>query len=160
MRKLSGLEWEVANRFLLQASEIALGSTCLRRQCGSVIVYDGEIIGSGFNSPPGGLESQRRCSADKAAYHTKVTDKTCCVHAEQRAVLDALKNPAKLAGATIYFASLGDDRKISPSGDPYCTLCSKLCLDVGIAEFVLMQADGIFSYETAEYNYISYKFHE
>jgi hypothetical protein len=26
------------------------------------------------------------------SYHRKVTDKTCCIHAEQRALFDALKN--------------------------------------------------------------------
>jgi hypothetical protein len=35
-------------------------------------------------------ENQRRCSNDKDKYNKKVTDKTCCVHAEQRAIMNAL----------------------------------------------------------------------
>jgi deoxycytidylate deaminase len=159
MKKLSGLEWEVAHGFLSHASKVADKSTCSRSKCGSVIVEDFVIIGSGYNSPPGSMDSQRRCLLDKEQYHKKVTDKTCCVHAEQRAVLDALAhNPARLQGSTIYFARLGSDGKISASGKPYCTICSKLCLDVGIAKFVLRHEEGIFSYEMEEYNDISFKY--
>ena len=34
----------------------------------------------------------KRCTCDKASYHRKVTDKTCCIHAEQRAIMNALRN--------------------------------------------------------------------
>ena len=130
MRYLSGDEQQQALAYINQAAEIALQSTCERARCGSVIVENDEIIGSGFNSPPGHLESQRRCSCEKSSYHKKVTDKTCCIHAEQRAIMNALiDNPDKIIGSRLYFIRLDEEGKPSKAGKPYCTICSKMSLD-------------------------------
>lgn len=143
------------------AAEVAGKATCGRSKCGSVIVRDGEIIGEGFNSPAGDREDQRRCGVEKSSYHTKVTDKTCCVHAEERAIMDALRrHPHKVSGSMLYFVRLDEDGRPKLSGRPYCTICSKLALDVGIAEFVLRHEDGIIAYPTDEYNGLSYEFSE
>lgn len=107
MKYLSGKEEKEALAYINEAARVALESTCNAAHCGSVIVQNDEIIGRGFNSPPLNLESQRRCEHSKDSYHPKVTDKTCCVHAEQRAIMDALKkNPDKLAGSRLYFVRL------------------------------------------------------
>lgn len=114
-----------------RAVEVAKKATCGRSKCGSVIVRDGKIIGEGFNSPALSLESRRRCACAKSDLHPKVTDKTCCVHAEQRAIMDALaKNPEKIKGSTLYFIRLDDEGFPKRSGEPYCTICSKMSLDV------------------------------
>lgn len=148
-------------RWVQAATEVAKSATCGRSKCGSVIVKDGEVVGEGFNSPAGNLESQRRCGVEKSSYHTKVTDKTCCVHAEERAIMDALRrHPHKVSGSTLYFIRLDEDGKPKFSGRPYCTICSKLALDAGIAEFVLWHEEGITAYPTDEYNDLSYKFFE
>lgn len=148
-------------RWVQSATEVAKSATCGRSKCGSVIVKDGEIIGEGFNSPAGNLESQSRCGVEKSSYHIKVTDKTCCVHAEERAIMDALRrNPEKLPGSTLWFIRLDEDGKPKFSGRPYCTICSKLALDAGIAEFVLWHEEGITAYPTDEYNDLSYEFAE
>ncbi len=137
----------------------ALKSTCLRSKCGSVIIKNGKIIGKGFNSPPGNLESQRKCLTEKEQYDKKITDKTCCVHAEQRAIIDASsKNSEELKGSVIYFIRLDKNENPTKSKDPYCTHCSKLALDTGISEFVLWHEDGIFSYGTEEYNLLSFDY--
>ena len=75
-----------------EAVKEALKSTCLRSKCGSVIIKNGKIIGKGFNSPPKNLESQRKCLQNKKEIDEKVADKTYCVHAEQRAIINALEN--------------------------------------------------------------------
>ncbi len=124
-----------------------------------LIVKLDKIIGSGFNGLPQNLESQRRCSYLKESYHEKVTDKTCCVHAEQRAIMDALrKNPDKLSGSRLYFVRLDDCGKPLRAGEPYCTICSKMVLDVGIDEFVLWHEKGICVYDSGEYNLLSFQF--
>jgi deoxycytidylate deaminase len=39
-----------------------------------------------------------------------VTDKTCCIHAEQRAIMNALRNhPNEIEGADLYFMRLDKD---------------------------------------------------
>ena len=142
-----------------QAAEIAQKASCERSKCGCVIVKDGEIIGQGFNSPPQHLESQRRCHCDKEQYHRKVTDKTCCIHAEQRAILDALKFASdKLIGSDLYFIRLDQEGKLAKSGNPYCTICSKMALEVGIKTFHLWHSEGIVAYDTEEYNILSYQY--
>lgn len=154
-------EMHEAETFLHESEQIALHSTCLRSRCGSVIVQRGEVIGKGYNSPPDDSDSQRRCLNDKQIYHSKVTDKTCCVHAEQRAIIDALRhNPDALHGSRLYFIRLNEEDKASRAGRPYCTICSKMALDVGIQEFVLWHEEGVAVYDTAEYNTLSFNYSE
>ena len=76
-----------------------------------------------------------------------------------RAIMDALKNnPRKIAGSRIYFIRLDIDGKMAKSGKPYCTICSKMSLDAGIGEFVLLHEEGICVYEAEEYNTLSYDY--
>jgi len=161
VRRLSGDEEKKALQHIAKAAQTALNSTCARFRCGSVIVKNDEIIGSGFNSPPKEREEQRRCSCPKDAYHKKVTDKTCCVHAEQRAIMDALRrNSDKIAGSRLYFIRLDENGKPSRAGKPYCTICSKMALDSGVNDFVLWHADGICVYDAGEYNLLSFEYRE
>lgn len=161
MRYLSNNEEKKALEYIDKASQIALSSTCECSHCGSVIVKGDKIIGMGFNSPPQNKEEQRRCSYSKDSYHKKVTDKTCCVHAEQRAIMDALRNnPDKIIGSRLYFIRLEDKGTPSRSGNPYCTICSKMALDVGIEEFVLWHKKGVCVYDTNKYNALSFQYKE
>jgi len=145
--------------FIEEAVKVAKQSSCERAKCGSVIVKENEIIGQGFNSPPNNLESQKRCNNNKDNYHKKVTDKTCCIHAEQRAIMNALKtNPEKLKNSKLYFIRLNENNEKEYAGNPYCTICSKMALDTGIKEFILMHKDGIKIYKTDEYNSLSYNY--
>ena len=73
--------------------------------------------------------------------------------------MDALrKNPDKLLGSKLYFVRLNNDKTPSRAGEPYCTICSKMALDVKISEFVLWYDKGICVYDTDEYNTISFQF--
>ncbi|KKP91762.1 MAG: CMP/dCMP deaminase zinc-binding protein [Parcubacteria group bacterium GW2011_GWA1_36_12] len=161
MRILKEKEEQEAEYFLEQAIIEAKKSTCERSKCGSIIVKDNQIIGRGYNSPANQLESQRRCQNKKEDYHKKVTDKTCCIHAEQRAIINALKkNLDKLTDSILYFIRLDNNNNPQVAGKPYCTICSKLALDTGIKEFILVHEEGIKLYNTEEYNSISYEYKE
>lgn len=119
---LSGLDEIIGQKWLDQAAEIALQATCNRSKCGCVIISNSKCIGIGYNTPPNNLESQRRCSYSKDGYHKKVTDKTCCIHAEQRAIMDALRNhPDKIVGSRLYFIRLDKENKPSFVGNPFGT---------------------------------------
>jgi len=161
MKYLLGYEEKEAMKFLDEAVSMARSATCERSRCGSVIVKDGEIIGRGFNSPPRSDETQRRCHTKKDTYHKKVTDKTCCIHAEQRAITDSLKrNSDKIDGSRLYFVRLDNNGDKQRSGEPYCTICSKMALDADISEFVLWQDKGVCVYNTDEYNRLSFEYNE
>lgn len=73
--------------------------------------------------------------------------------------MDALKrNSLKIPGSTLYYCRLGKDGKLATSGEPWCTICSKMALDAGIADFVLMKNEGYAVYGTEEYNTLSYAY--
>jgi len=160
---MSNDELTTAGPWLQKAEEMAQRATCTRAHCGAVIVADNTIIGTGYNSPPGECEAERRCSNDKTLYDRKVTDKTCCIHAEQRAVMDALRtHPDKLAGATLYYVGLLPDGALRCGDDDprlYCTLCAKMMHEVGIATFVLKTKEGAVSVRQDEYVGSSYEYH-
>jgi deoxycytidylate deaminase len=145
---------------LSECVAVAQQATCARSKCGSIIVTTtGEVIGRGYNSPPNECEAQRRCKNEKSMYHQKVTDKTCCIHAEQRALCDALRNsPESIHGATLYFIRLDADGNAQYAGKPYCTICSKMALDCGVAYFALWRKEGWERYDTETYNTLSYGF--
>lgn len=148
------------SRWSDEVKKVALLATCRRVKCGAIIVKDGEIIGTGYNSPPGNSETERRCKTSKSEYDQKVTDKTCCVHAEQRAIMDALSRHAnKLSGSQMYFIGFrpnGELRLDNGKIKLYCTICTKMMFDVGISEFILMSSDGFVSYSADAYNRLSY----
>lgn len=159
MRYLEGTELRVARKFLEEAQREARKSTCKSRKCGAVIVRNHMVVGRGFNSPPKDLESQRRCGANKGSLDSKVTDATCCIHAERRAVSSAIKKRSTTAnGSTMYFTSVDDDGKRIHSGKPYCTDCSKMALDEGVSEWVLEHSWGTILYGAEEYNELSYNY--
>jgi deoxycytidylate deaminase len=159
MRFLSGRENEEALYYLKEAEKVAKESMCLRSKCGSVITKGGQIIGRGYNSPPKNQKTAR-CTKGDLPEDFK-SDKTCCVHAEQRAVMNALRgNPDKLPGSRLYFIRLDMNDNILKAGKPYCTICSKMALDAGVSEFVLWHEEGIAVYDTDEYNRLSFAYSE
>lgn len=150
------------NEWFEKARVVAQEALCLRAKCGAVIVADSVIIGSGYNAPPQDDMTNAKCSdgeynrAKKPKY-----DLTCCVHAEWRAIIDVLKNhPKEIQGSTLYYVRTDEEGDIKPSGEPFCTVCSRLALDVGIAQFWLMHEGGSKRYDTKEYNQLSYNYHK
>lgn len=143
------------------AGECAKRSTCKKDFCGAVIVKDGRVIGEGWNTPAGNREDQRMCEVvDYDWMKKKKADKTCCMHAEWRAIIDVLRrHPNDIAGSILYFTRVDGDGKLLKSGEPYCTVCSRLTLDVGIAQFALWHESAIRLYDAEEYNRLSYTFH-
>lgn len=141
-----------------QAIEEAKKATCERRKCGSVVVsVDGEILGRGWNGPPAGDEAQRRCGRKSELHLEFKSDKTCCPHAEWRAIFAALRTrPDDIVGATLYFAAVDEVGNHVFVGEPYCTICSKIALDVGLSWFGLWHETGIRLYGTREYNDVSF----
>ena len=146
--------------YFKEAGRVAEKALCLRDKCGAVIVVSGEIIGKGYNAPPLDDIDYRKCHLELAESMKPKSDRTCCMHAEWRAILDALPT-GKIIDSTLYFVRVDDEGSIKESnGIPYCTVCSRLALDTGIAYFGLWTNEGAKMFETKEYNEISYQFHK
>lgn len=90
MEILTGAAEEEAKQWMYKAATVAAQARCLRALCGSVIVKDGEIIGSGYNAPP--LDCAIEHCDKKERPEGFKSDASCCVHAEQRAIDDALRH--------------------------------------------------------------------
>ena len=144
--------------YFYEAIEEAKKATCERRKCGSVVVSaTGEVIGRGWNGPPVGDEAQRRCGRKAELHPDFKSDKTCCPHAEWRAIFEAMKNRSvEVEGATLYFAAVDEAGNHVFAGAPYCTICSKMVFDVGLKWFGLWHEAGIRMYDTREYNDVSF----
>ena len=157
MKILTDEEEKEAVRWFREAAGVAVKSLCLRRKCGSVVVKNGKIIGAGFNSPPQNKTELRICLDEYEIPAGFRHDRTCCVHAEQRAISEAVRGGEDMNGARIYFADVDSDGNMLRANTPKCTICSRAALDVGIAEFYLYGDDGVRSYPTDEYNRLSYE---
>ena len=161
MRRVEGAELEAILPHFEAAAEIAVRALCLRARCGSVIVKDGIIIGSGYNAPPLEDEQNRTCNSAWDYAKKPKFDLTCCIHAEWNAILDACKrHPAKIQGSTLYFMRVDEQGNFTDAGEPYCTTCSRLTLQSGVGEFALWNAGGAAIYDTTEYNHRSYAFYD
>ncbi len=143
------------------AAKSAQKSLCLRDKCGAAIVLNGKVIAEGYNAPPQDSLDNQKCGYDFPVAHRKKpkSDCTCCMHAEWRAIMDALKAGVDLAGSTLYFTRVDDQGQILFSGEPYCTVCSRLALDAGISFWALWHDPEPMLYDAQEYNDLSYAFH-
>jgi deoxycytidylate deaminase len=158
MRRIEGDEFLAIRPYFELAAKVASDASCLRAKCGSVVIKDSIVIGSGFNSPALNNEEQRLCEANMDISIKPKYDKTCCIHAEWRAVLDACKtNTEKLAGSVLYFMRIDNNGDFTDAGDPFCTTCSRLTMEAGIGEFALYNQDGADIYPLDEYNKKSYE---
>ena len=148
--------------WFLEAERVARNALCQRAKCGAVIVSaNGELIGEGYNAPPRNDLLAAKCGEEFDRSKKPKYDITCCVHAEWRAMSDALANhPQEIIGATLYYVRLGEDGVRRPSRLPFCTVCSRLALDLRLARFGLWHENDIVLYDTKDYNDLSYAFHK
>ena len=151
---------EFTERLINMLKFHARNSSCTRSRCGAIIMKNNLVIATGYNSQP--LNHCGKCFKEELAPGFK-SDKTCCVHAEQRAIMNGLKeNPAHMKGSTLYFLRIDIDGYAKASGEPYCSICSKMALDAGIKYFALWRsAPGVpkwHLYETEEYNHLTFQY--
>jgi dCMP deaminase len=106
--------------FMNLASDLAKRSHCIKAQVGAVLVKDTRIISIGYNGPPAGTHN---CDEEWPEQGCPRDSKGSCslaLHAEENAILFAVKNGAQLEGATLYTT-------LSP-----CLSCARLIFSSGI----------------------------
>lgn len=160
MRVLKAKSKAEALNYLCLAEKEARRSICKNARNGAVIRNGRIVIGRGFNSPPLNKEEFRTCLDEYSIPKKKVKfDRTCCVHAEWRAVMDALKNhPKSIKGSKLYHVRLDEKGNAMKMDKPFCTTCSRIILDSGVGEFVARHKKGVVAFSTGEFNRLSYKF--
>jgi len=137
------------------AAEEAERSGCKKSKRGSIVVKNGRIIGRGYVKPT----IEKLCNpCIRENVHTNGQLELCCaIHAEQLAILDALKSGESLEGAAIYHIKVKNG-EIRPAKNLSCTICSRMILEVGIKEFILLFEDGYRAYTAEEANKLSFDY--
>jgi len=106
--------------FMNLALDLAKRSHCIKAQVGAVLVKDTRIISIGYNGPPADTHN---CDEEWPEHGCPRDSKGSCslaLHAEENAILFAVKNGAQLEGATLYTT-------LSP-----CLSCARLIFSSGV----------------------------
>jgi len=147
-------EIEEIKKYMEIAAEEAKKSTCKKSQRGAVIVKDGKIIGKGYNKVT--IEDLcNPCIRENINDNSRV-ELCSAIHAEQMAIIDAVKSGESLEGSRMYHIKLKNGEP-KPSGKPSCTVCSRMLYVAGI-ELVLWHEDGYAIYTPEELNRLSFEY--
>lgn len=106
--------------FMKLASDLSARSHCVKAQVGAVLTKDTRIISIGYNGPPAGTHN---CDEEWPETGCPRDSKNSCslaLHAEENAILYAVKNGAALEGSTLYLT-------LSP-----CISCARIIYSSGI----------------------------
>jgi dCMP deaminase len=114
--------------FMELAVNLAKRSHCIKRHVGAVLAKDTRIISIGYNGPPSGTHN---CDVEWPATGCPRDSKGGCslaIHAEQNAILYAVKNKTSVEGATLYIT-------LSP-----CLACSRIIYSMGISSVIYLNS--------------------
>jgi len=114
--------------FMELAVNLAKRSHCIKRHVGAVLTKDTRIISIGYNGPPAGTHN---CDEEFPETGCALDSKGSCslaIHAEQNAILYAVKNNASVEGSTLYVT-------LSP-----CLACSRIIYSMGIIKVIYLKS--------------------
>ena len=148
------------NKYLDIAEHVARNSTCLRANCGSIIVKDDEVISYGYNEVPHGRSTCGElgyCIKEKLNIPQGEGYSKCrAICSEQNAIIRA--NPEELVDATLYLVGLDpktNDYIIDPKP---CCVCERFIINARIKEvyvrlnkkdYKLLEAKDFVDYDTS-----------
>ncbi len=155
MRYATKDEAKDMKKFIEIAAEEAKKSTCKKSQRGVVIVSNGEIIGRGYNKPT--IEKLCDPCIRENIKENRRVELCSAIHAEQMAILDALKKCKNLEDSRMFHVAVKDG-KMKFSEDTSCTVCSRIVLEAGIKDFVLLHKKGFAIYPADEFNKLSFDY--
>lgn len=114
--------------FMDLAVNLAKRSHCVKAQVGAVLTKDTRIISIGYNGPPSGTHN---CDVEFPIDGCERDSKGSCslaLHAEQNAILYAVKNGSSIEGSTIYVT-------LSP-----CIACARVIFTMKVAKVVYLNS--------------------
>lgn len=135
------------NYYLDIAQAVAGRGTCLRRNFGSIIVKNDQILSTGYTGAPRG---RRNCSDLGYCLREKLNiprgeryELCRSVHAEANAIINAARS--EMIGATLYL--VGRDAKtgeLVPDANS-CSMCKRLIINAGISRVVVRNTPNDFT---------------
>ena len=114
--------------FMELAVNLAKRSHCIKRHVGAVLVKDTRIISIGYNGPPAGTHNCDEEFADKGCSRDSKGSCSLAIHAEQNAILYAVKNNTSVDDSTLYVT-------LSP-----CLSCARIIFSMGIKSVVYLKS--------------------
>jgi len=106
--------------FMNLALDLSKRSHCVKAHVGAVLTKDTRIISIGYNGPPKNTHNCDEEWPDTGCARDSKGSCSLALHAEENAILFAVKNGANLEGATLYTT-------LSP-----CIACARLIFSAGI----------------------------
>lgn len=149
-----------AAQALQRAIEMAVTRPLCQKSHRGVILFHPDRDGCtlAVNGPPRGF----KCDGSPAC---RAACRDVAVHAEARAIMDALEHGTSLrddlmgsAGWELLHVKVIDGAAV-PSGPPSCVRCSALILEAGISKVWLLHEDGLKSYTAVEFHRLSLEHH-
>ncbi|MDO8507701.1 MAG: deaminase [bacterium] len=152
MKILEGNELKEAAKYVKKAADASKKSICSVSKVGVVLVKDGKVIGEANNGP-----SRKACNPCLMELLDRGVKTELCfaMHAEERAVLDALEKGNDIEGATIYSAKVVGGEMI-PYKNGFCAACARVFLEAGLDKVVIPKEDGLTQYDPEEYYDVSF----
>ena len=114
--------------FMQLAVNLASRSHCIKRHVGAVLTKDTRIISIGYNGPPAGTHN---CDEEWPEAGCPRDSKGGCslaIHAEQNAILYAVKNQVSVEGSTLYVT-------LSP-----CLACARIIFTSNIERVIYLKS--------------------
>ena len=114
--------------FMELAVNLAKRSHCIKRHVGAVLTKDTRIISIGYNGPPSGTHN---CDEEWPGVGCPRDSKGGCslaIHAEQNAILYAVKNKTDVEGANLFVT-------LSP-----CLACARIIYSTGIKRVLYLNS--------------------
>lgn len=118
--------------FMELAINIARRSHCVKRHVGAVLTKETRIISIGYNGPPAGTHNCDEEWPEEGCERDSRGSCSLALHAEQNALMYAVKNNTNVDGSTIYLT-------LTP-----CLACARMLLSAGIKRVIYL-------YSYAEY---------
>lgn len=116
------------DEYFVEIAELASKrATCIRRKVGALIVQENNILSTGYNGVPSGIE---HCTPETCIRNVRNIpsgqnlDICRGLHAEQNAILQAAKHGISIRGAKIYVSTFP------------CLTCAKMIINSGIDEII------------------------
>jgi dCMP deaminase len=124
------------------AKEEAKKSTCLRMKFGAYIVREGKMLGKGSNCPP--YQACTSCMREENNIAPRTRAEYChAVHAEQSAIINAMKNNGSIKGSTLIIAGYNPQTGTITYNRFSCTLCARLIAAAEIEGVITLTPGGL-----------------
>ena len=127
------------NYYLDIAETVLERGTCLRRNYGSIIVKNDEIISTGYTGAPRGRKNcidLNSCIREKLQVPRGTHYELCrSVHSEANAIISASRKD--MIGATLYLVGRDAKTKEYVSDANSCSMCKRLIINSGISHVII-----------------------